>query len=269
MVLLVILYLVLFAVAGLAGFIDAIAGGGGLVTVPALALAGFDPLTTIATNKLQSSFGSGSAALAFGRAGHLDLRRSWPIAIVSGLGALLGALTLTSVPREAATVALPFVLLAVAVYFALSPRIGDADIHHRMPFGWFLVTIVPIIGFYDGIFGPGTGSFFMMGFVELLGLGLVRAAARTKLANFASNVAGLLVLALSGHVRVGLGLTMGAGQFLGARLGAGLTMKHGSRLVKPLIVTVCCILAAKLALTPTHPVGRWMERMWHDSAMTN
>ena len=254
--------LVLFAVALLAGLIDAIAGGGGLLTVPALALAGFDPLTTLATNKLQSSFGSGSAALAFARAGHLDIRKTWPIAVLSGLGALAGALTLTHIPREAATVALPFVLVAVALYFAVSPRIGEADAHHRMPPRVFLLTVVPLIGFYDGVFGPGTGSFFMVGFVELLGFGLLRAAARTKLGNFASNIAALLTLAASGHIVWTVGFAMGVGQFLGARFGAGLTMRHGAKLVKPVVITICCVLATKLALAPDHPIGRWVNHAW-------
>ena len=237
--------------------------------MPALALAGYDPLTAIATNKLQSSFGSGSAALAFGRAGHLDFRNSWLFAVVSGAGALCGALTLTHVPREGATIALPFVLLAVALYFALSPRISETDVRQRMPRWVFLVTVVPLVGFYDGVFGPGTGSFFMIGFVELLGLGLVRAAARTKLANFASNIVGLATLAFSGHVRWTVGFAMGIGQFIGARVGAGLTMKHGTRIVRPLVITVCCLLAVRLALAPNHPIGRWIGGFHERPAVTN
>jgi uncharacterized protein len=254
--------IVLFAVAVLAGFIDAIAGGGGLLTVPALALAGFDPLTALSTNKLQSSFGSGSATLAFARAGHLDLRAAWPVAITSAAGSFLGAVTLTHVPREFAAVCLPFVLLAVALYFAVSPRIADEDVHRRISPRLFLLTVVPLVGFYDGVFGPGTGSFFMIGFVGLLGLGLIRATARTKIANFASNLAGLVTLAFSGHIVWTVGLAMGVGQFLGARLGAGLTMRHGARLVKPVVVTVCCVLAVKLALAPSHPIGRWVAAHW-------
>jgi uncharacterized membrane protein YfcA len=256
------LLLGLFAVAALAGLIDAIAGGGGLLTVPALALAGFDPLTTLATNKLQSSFGSGSATLAFARAGHLDPRAAWPIAVLSAIGSFLVALTLTRIPRDFASVCLPFILLAVAGYFAVSPRIGDADVQHRMPRRLFLLTVVPVIGFYDGVFGPGTGSFFMIGFVGLLGLGLLRATARTKVANFASNLAALATLAFSGHIVWTAGFAMGLGQFLGARLGAGLTMRHGARLVKPVVVTICCVLAVKLALAPNHPIGQWVAAHW-------
>lgn len=252
--------LALFATAAAAGLIDAMAGGGGLITVPALALAGFDPVTALATNKLQGSFGSGSAALAFARAGRIDLRLMWPVALASAAGAFAGALALTHVPRDAATVALPFVLVGVALYFALSRRIGEEDVRQRLPAPAVLATVVPLVGFYDGVFGPGTGSFFTMGFVELLGYGLLKATAHAKLANFASNVTALVLLAFSGHVVVGLGLVMGLGQVLGARVGVHLTMRHGTRLLRPMIVVACCALALRLALVPSHPVGAWLTR---------
>lgn len=254
------LILALFLVALLAGFVDSIAGGGGLITVPALALAGFDPVTALATNKLQSVFGSGSATLAYMRAGRIDLRTMWPMAAASATGAFLGAITLTHIPRETASIALPFVLAGVAVYFALSPRITDEDMHQRLSRPVFIATLVPLIGFYDGVFGPGTGSFFTMGFVGLLGFGLLKATAHTKLVNFASNLMALLTLAFSGHIVVPVGLTMGLGQFLGARLGVFMTIRHGARLVKPLLITVCSILAVRLALAPTHPIGAWIAR---------
>src|SRR5437763_10554626 len=105
-------FLLLVCAALVAGFIDAIAGGGGLLTVPALALAGLDPVSAVATNKLQSSFGSGSATLAFWRAGKLDIARQWPLAAASGGGAILGALMLAHIPRNAALAALPCILIA-------------------------------------------------------------------------------------------------------------------------------------------------------------
>lgn len=255
-----LLTLTLFVTAAVAGLVDAMAGGGGLITVPALALAGFDPVTVLATNKLQGSFGAGSAVLAFARAGRIDLRTMWPVALASAAGALAGALALTRVPRDAATVALPLVLVAVALYFALSRRIGEEDVRQRLPVAAVVATVIPLVGFYDGVFGPGTGSFFTMGFVELLGYGLLRATAHAKLANFASNAAALAMLALSGHVLVGLGLVMGLGQVLGARAGVHLTLRHGIRLLRPMIVVMCCALALRLALSPGHPIGAWLAR---------
>ena len=245
----------LFAVALLAGLVDSIAGGGGLLTVPALALAGFDPLTVVATNKLQSSFGSGSAALSYWRAGRIDLRRMGAVPAAAAAGSVLGALTLRFIPRDAAMGALPVLLVAVALYFALAPRMSDIDAHQRMSRPLFVLTVIPAIGFYDGVFGPGTGSFDTVAFVALMGYGLTKATAYTKLANFASNLGGLATLALSGHVVWGLGLAMGGGQFLGARLGVAITLRHGARLVRPMLVTICCVLAVKLLLDPANPAG--------------
>lgn len=246
--------LALCAVALLAACLDAIAGGGGLLTVPALVVSGLDPRAVLATNKLQGSFGTVSSTTAFGRAGHLDARTSWPFALAAASGSILGALTLDHIPQRAVSVALPFVLLAVAVYFAVSPRFGDADRHHLLSRPAVLATLVPLIGFYDGVFGPGAGSFYMAGLVAVLGFGVVKATAHTKLCNAASNLAGLATLAFGGHVVWSLGLAMGVAAFAGAQLGSRLAMRLGARLVKPLIVTISLVLAAKLALTPGHPI---------------
>lgn len=243
----------LVAVALVAGAMDAIAGGGGLLTVPAMVFAGIDPRGVLATNKLQGSFGTASATAAFARAGHLPLR-SWPFALAAAAGSVVGALTLDHVPQRAVSVALPFVLLGVALYFALSPRFGDGERHRLLSRPAFLATVVPLVGFYDGVFGPGAGSFYMAGLVAVLGFGVVKATAHTKLCNVASNLAGLATFALGGHVIWALGLAMGAAAFVGAQIGARLAMRHGARLVKPLIVTISLVLAAKLALTPGHPI---------------
>src|SRR5437588_9130954 len=122
--------LLVFAALG-AGLLDAIAGGGGLFTVPALALAGLDPVAAIATNKVQSSFGSGSALVAFARAGYLD-KTAWPIPLACVAGGIGGAALLVHVPRGVVEIALPFVLISVALYFALSPKVSDADATPRM-----------------------------------------------------------------------------------------------------------------------------------------
>jgi uncharacterized membrane protein YfcA len=237
----------LVATAFCAGFVDAIAGGGGLITIPAMTLAGLDPLTAVATNKLQASFGSGSATLAFARKGFLvwqELR--WVVAASAG-GAIIGALLLARVPVEGLAAALPFLLVSVALYFAWSPRLSDEESRARLSKPMFVAAIVPLIGAYDGFFGPGTGSFFMLAFVSLLGYGAVHATAHTKAANFASNVAGLVTLGLSGYLLWPLGLAMGVAQFCGAALGARAAMAGGARLVRPLLICVCLLLAARMA----------------------
>lgn len=185
------IFALLFLAAFFAGFIDSIAGGGGMITVPAMLLAGIPPLETLGTNKLQSLFGSGSASLAYARKGHVNLREQLPMAVMSALGAALGALLATIVPGDVLKAVLPFMLVGIALYFALKPSVGDVDRAQRMTPFLFSLTIVPLIGFYDGVFGPGTGSFFMMAFIALAGFGVLKATAHTKFLNFGSNIGAL------------------------------------------------------------------------------
>ena len=232
-----------------AGFIDAIAGGGGLITLPALLLAGATPLEAIGTNKVQSVFGSASATIAYARKGHVDLKSQWWMAVLSFLGAVLGAVIATWLPQETFRAVLPFILIAIALYFALKPDIGDIDRAARITPFLFGLIIVPMIGFYDGIFGPGTGSFFMLAFVALAGFGILKATAHTKLLNFASNLGGLVAFMVVGSLLWKTGLVMGVAQFAGARLGASLAMKNGANIIKPLLVVVCVALAVRLMWT--------------------
>jgi uncharacterized protein len=241
--------LVLLSLIGLAaGFIDSIAGGGGLLTVPALLLAGLSPTQALGTNKMQSVFGSGSASFAFAAKGHVNWRgMKLPFAL-SALGSALGAYLATIISAEFLRTFLPILLILIALYFAFKPDIGDLPGRRILAPAVFTATFVPLIGFYDGILGPGTGSFFMLGYVALAGFGMLKATAHTKLLNFASNIGALAVFAAGGAVIWKIGLAMGIGQFIGARLGASLAMKNGARLIKPLLVTVCIILSAKLLL---------------------
>ncbi len=243
------LLIILAVTAFVAGFIDSIAGGGGLVTVPALLLAGLPPVTALGTNKLQSLFGSGSATWAYASKGHVNLKSQSGSAFLSAIGSALGAYVATLVSSDWLRAFLPILMIAIALYFLFKPNISDEDRVQRMAPVLFAATIVPAIGFYDGIFGPGTGSFFMLAFVMLSGFGLLKATAHTKLLNFASNLGAFVVFALSGAIDWKIGLIMGAAQFAGGRTGAHFAMRNGSRIIKPLLVTVCLALAAKLIFT--------------------
>jgi uncharacterized protein len=248
----------LFVAAFVAGFIDSIAGGGGLVTVPALLIAGLPPLDALGTNKLQSLFGSGSATLAYARKGHVRLKEQLPMAAMSFLGAVLGAVLATRLPGDVLKAFLPLLLIAVALYFGLKRNMGDEDRHARMAPLAFTMTFVPVIGFYDGMFGPGTGSFFMLAFVTMAGFGLLKATAHTKLLNFASNEGGFVVFSLSGVILWKVGLVMAVGQFLGAQTGSRLAMRNGAKIIRPLLVLTCMALAAKLLADPANPVRLWL-----------
>lgn len=245
---------VLTGVGFIAGLVDSIAGGGGLLVVPALLLSGLDPFTVLATNKLQGSFGTGSAVIAFGRHGHIDFRNSRLMVATTFVAAALGVCAIHYAPVGLLSAVMPLMLIILALYFAFSPKLSDADVQARVSRSRFAVTAAPGIGFYDGIFGPGAGSFYLLGFVTLMGFGVLKASAHTKLLNFTSNLAALLVFALSGKIIWMLGIAMGIGQFLGAQAGARLAIRNGAKLIRPLLVLVCCAMTLKLLLDPANPL---------------
>ncbi|HPG02634.1 MAG TPA: TSUP family transporter [Beijerinckiaceae bacterium] len=244
----------LCAVAGLAGCIDAIGGGGGLITVPALMLAGLDPVTAIATNKAQGAAGAMSSALAFARAKMVDWRAATPVALAAGAASILGALSVTHIDRRALEALAPVLLAVIALYFLFAPRLSDKDARARIGPALFAGTLAPLVGFYDGVFGPGAGSFYMIGFVGLLGFGILRATAHTKIANAASNLGSLGLYAATGAVVWPVGFAMALFAFLGAQVGARLAMRLGARLIRPLLVFVACAMALKLLADPANPL---------------
>lgn len=248
----------LFVVAFVAGFVDSIAGGGGLIAIPALLMTGLPPLDVLGTSKLQALFGSGSATIAYARKGHVDLRMIWPMALVSFVGAVLGAMVATYLPIEILRGGLPVILIAIAIYFALKPDIGSIERHPRISLFVFSLTAVPLIGLYDGLFGPGTGSFFMFAFVSLAGFGILKATAHTKVLNFASNLGGFAVFFINGAVLWKIGLLMGLAQFIGAQVGSRVAMKNGSRVIRPLLVLSCIAMATKLILEADFPLRVWL-----------
>jgi uncharacterized membrane protein YfcA len=242
------LFLTLSGVAAVAGFIDAIAGGGGLVTVPALLWAGLPPVQALATNKAQAVFGSGTAAMHFVRRGRVDLQALTPAIAFTFLGSAIGTLAVQRLDSEFLSRLVPLLLLGFAAYFLLSPRLGLHDTAQRLGYWPFALSVGTGVGFYDGFFGPGTGTFFAAGFVLLLGYDLTRATAGTKVLNFTSNFASLLFFATAGQVLWPLGLAMGLAQMAGAWLGAHMVIRHGGRLVRPLLVVVSATLSLKLLL---------------------
>jgi uncharacterized membrane protein YfcA len=216
-------------------------------------LAGLDPVSAVATNKLQGTVSTGSSCLAFARAGRLDLAGTGPRVVAATLGSLLGAALLGIVPSHILSGLVPVLLVAVALYFGLSRTPGDADRKQRMSARAFALGPVPLIGLYDGFFGPGAGSFYLLGTVALLGYGLTRAMAQAKLLNFSSNAASLLFYVAAGQVVWSAGAVMAAGAFVGAQIGSRLAIRHGARLIRPLVVLVCCALALRLLMDPANP----------------
>lgn len=240
------LAVMLIGAAFVAGFVDSIAGGGGLITLPVLLLAGATPLQALSTNKVQGVFGAATAALSYAASGHVVLRTQLgPAALAFGAG-LAGALLVTVLPTASLRMALPVVLIGIAGFFALKKGLDDTDRQQRISPAAFTAFVVPLIGFYDGLIGPGAGAFYMIGFVTLAGYGVLKATAHTKLLNFASNLGGLLAFAAAGAPWWGVGLAMGLAQVAGARLGARLAMRVGARVIKPLLVLTSGALALRL-----------------------
>ena len=232
----------------IAGFVDAVAGGGGLIGLPALLLAGFPPIPALATNKLQGAMGTGVAAFTFWREGYVKIREMIGPIAATFLGAFLGAIVVKSIDTSLLSSLVPIALIAIAAYFLFAPGISDLGTLARFNVVIFAPLIGFVIGFYDGIFGPGTGSFFTIAFVSLFGMGVVHASAHTKMLNFTSNLAALALFIPAGNVVWSAALVMGAGQMLGGYLGAKTGIRYGAKFIKPLVVVVCVIMALRLLL---------------------
>ncbi len=250
--------LALGAIACVAGFVDSIAGGGGLLVLPSLLLSGLDPIAALATNKLQGTFGTASATLTFWKKGLLHPREHKAEIAMVFIGAALGVFAVAYVPTQGLQAVMPILLIAVAVYFAFSPKLSVDRSKPKLFSAAFGFVLAPIIGFYDGIFGPGTGSFFMLALVSLFGVGLIEATGRTKLLNLTSNVASLLMFAIGGKIFWTLGLVMGVGQFFGAQLGSRVAIKKGAIIIKPMLVIMCIAMAVKLLLDPSNPLRSYL-----------
>lgn len=239
------LLLLLFGVAVFAGFVDTLAGGGGLITVPVLLLSGLPPIQALATNKIQSAFGTmvATANMFRGRLIKLDNIRL-PF-IMSLVGAALGTLLVQQLDVAVLDVVIPIVLILIGLYFLLAKGAGSVERKPRMSEKPFNTTVVPIIGFYDGLFGPGTGSFFSLANVALRGEQIVQATAKAKAFNFASNIASAVVFILAAKVVWPVGIVMMVGQVIGATLGSKVMISHGAKLIRPIIVAVCFLMVIR------------------------
>ena len=240
--------IILFLVAAVAGWVDVIAGGGGLLTIPTLILVGVPPVAAVATNKLQGSVGTLIASIYFIRKGTVNLRKiKLPIAMTL-IGSVFGSWFILQIDAEFLTLFLPVLLSATGLYFLFAPNIDDQQRKAKIPLLLFAVFAAPVLGFYDGFFGPGTGSFMALAFVLLLGNSLPIATAHAKILNFTSNISSLIFFILYGEIIWLAGAAMIAGQLLGALLGAKLVLQKGSTLIKPIIVITCFAMSANIII---------------------
>jgi uncharacterized membrane protein YfcA len=239
-------YLLLLLAGLAAGFIDAIAGGGGLITVPALLWAGLPPQMALGTNKMQSCCGTALAVRNYSRAGLIRWREVRTGVLVTLVFAALGAWCVESLDPALLRRVVPWLLIAIAVYTVLSPRMGEVERKARLSPLTFALLGGAVLGFYDGIFGPGTGSFWTLACVVLAGMELRRATAFTKVMNLTSNLASLAVFLIAGSVRFEVAAVMIAGQLAGAHLGSHMVIKNGPAIIRPVLLVTVLALAGKL-----------------------
>lgn len=245
-------YLVLAATGLVAGLVDAIAGGGGLVALPVLLNFGFPPALALGTNKLQSSIGTSIALRHYVQEGVVDLSECWGGMACTFGGALLGAWTVSRIDSAFLSRLIPWMLAAILLYTIFRPEVGLEDRPPRMGRTGFLFGAGLGLGFYDGFFGPGAGSLWTIALVVALGMNFVKATGHTKAMNLTSNVTALLIFAIGGHVDYAAGLCMAAGQVAGGRLGAGLVVKNGARFVRPIFLVVVTATITRLIWVVAH-----------------
>lgn len=238
---------VLLALAGFsAGFVDSIAGGGGIISLPALLAAGVPPQLALGTNKLQAAWGMAFAAGNYARRGLLE-RAELPLAVMcTAAGALGGAMLVVRLPSVWLARAVPWLLLAIFVYVARSPRLGESARGARMTSAAFSIAFGLILGFYDGFFGPGTGSFWTVGFLALRGFALPQATAQTKAMNLTSNAVALTWFAIHDDVLWGVGLWIATANAAGAALGSSLAIEKGARLIRVFFLAAVAATLARL-----------------------
>jgi uncharacterized membrane protein YfcA len=243
--------LALLLAAAFAGFVDAVAGGGGLIQVPALfaTLPGEAPATLLGTNKIASIFGTLNAARRYLREVTLPWGVVLPTAIAAFLFSFAGAATVSWLPTEVLRPLVLVLLLAVASYTLMKPDFGASE---RTPgvsarhLSLVAIAVGALLGFYDGFFGPGVGSFMIFAFVRLFGMDFLHASATAKIVNAATNAGAILLFAPQGHMLWTLGLGMAACNIVGAQLGAQLAIRHGSSFVRVVFLGVTTLLIVKI-----------------------
>ena len=239
-------FIIVFLAAFFGGFVDAIAGGGGMITLPAILSIGIPPHMALATNKLQSTFGSFTAALNFSLKGLVDFKEIFIGIIWTLIGTIFGTYLVLLIDAKFLNYIIPFLLLILLIYTIFSPNLGNSQTKAKMKQKAFYIIFGFILGFYDGFFGPGTGSFWTLALVGILGLYMKKAVAHTKVLNFTSNIISLIVFIIGSQILWLIGLTMALGQILGGLAGSNMVIKKDVKFVRKILIFVVFITILKL-----------------------
>lgn len=236
----------LFATAFVAGLIDSISGGGGLLTLPVLLGIGLPPHVALGTNKFQSSFGSFTSTYYYRRHKVVKIREASAGIIFTAIGTVIGTWSVQQIHTEFLSHLIPWLLLTIALYTFFSPKLGTADQKPKLTPNIFYFIFGLSFGFYDGFFGPGVGSFWAIAFVLMMGFNLTKATGHTKAMNFTSNIISASVFIIGGKVIYTIGLVMAVGQILGSVVGARLVVKKGAKLIRPVFIMIVILTTLKL-----------------------
>lgn len=235
----------LFSIAIIAGFIDTLAGGGGLITMPALMISGVPPLATLGTNKLQGSMGTATSMYMMLKHKRIHWHEVKHIMLFAFIGSVLGSIAVQFIHVEILSFIIPTVLLLIVLYFLISPMPKEGESKPLLSEKKYQYTVVPSIGWYDGMFGPGTGSFFSLAGVSLRGHGLINSTAIAKALNFSTNIASLFVFMIAGQLVWIIGGVMMLGQLIGAWLGSHCLFKINPIHLRVIVVLMCVAMLIK------------------------
>ncbi|AFR28382.1 TSUP family transporter [Arthrobacter sp. Rue61a] len=244
--------LILIVVAGFAaGWVDAVVGGGGLIQLPALLLVpGITPVQALATNKMGSIFGTTTSAVTYYRRVGPDLKTAVPMAVIALAGSFGGAILAASLPASVFKPIIVLALIAVAIFTALRPGAGELTaLRHDGNKHYVVACLIgAVIGFYDGLIGPGTGSFLVIALVSAMGYAFLEASAKAKIVNMATNAGALIFFLPHGSLLWGVGLILGLANMAGGYLGARTAVARGSKFVRLVFLMVVAALIIKLGM---------------------
>jgi len=246
-----IINIIFLSLAGFfAAMVDSIAGGGGIISLPAYLLAGVPPHIALGTNKFSSSAGSFTSSLKFIKSGKVNFSIIKYLIPFTLLGSALGVNAVLKVNQKYLSTLVLVLIVFVGLYTLFSKTIGIKDNPQPLSISRLSVGILLAfsLGFYDGFFGPGTGSFLIFGLIHIFGFNFIKASGNAKILNFVSNISALVIFALRGQIYYLIGLPVALSMVMGAQVGTQLALKNGAKLIKPIFVTMSLAVAAKLLI---------------------
>ncbi len=241
--------LTFLCIAGFVGaFVDSVAGGGGLITMPAYLLAGIPPHFALGTNKFASTMGSLTATIGYARSSRINFRLLMAAVPMTALGAILGVTAVLKIPQDFLYPIITFAILIVGLYTCFKKDLGKVNLFTVITTKKIISASLAgfVLGFYDGFFGPGTGTFLIFIFIKFFRFDFINASGNAKLINFTSNVTSLIMFALNGKINYAIGIPIACFMILGSLMGTKLAIKNGAQLIKPIFLIMSFAVLLKL-----------------------